>query len=91
MRAKKVDANQKSVVDSLRERGFSVAVTSALGKGFPDLIVGKNGFNLMVELKDGNKPPSARKLTPDEVEFHNSWLGKIVVANNVDEILKHFN
>lgn len=87
---KKVDANQSKVVSALRQCGFSVAITSMVGNGFVDLIVGKNGINLLVELKDEDKPPSQRKLTPDEEKFHGSWRGKVIVANNIDDILKAF-
>lgn len=85
----KVDANQNKVVKSLRGiPGVTVAITSQLGKGFPDFIVGYKGFNWMIELKDGNKPPSARELTPDEVEFIQAWKGQVNVCNSFDEIFK---
>lgn len=29
----------------------------------------------MIEIKDGSKPPSKRKLTPDEARFRGSWTG----------------
>jgi hypothetical protein len=85
-RAKKVDANQKGVVAELRKRGFSVGITSSLGKGFPDLIIAK-GKTVLVELKDGSKSPSQRKLTPSEKKFIDSWRGEIIVANSIDDIL----
>ena len=92
MRAKKIDANQNEVVKKLRKiPGVSVAVTSSLGKGFVDLVVGYKNKNYLIELKDGNKPPSARKLTPDEVEFSNEWRGQYDVCNGFDEIFKIIN
>lgn len=40
------------------------------------------GANLLVEIKDGSKPPSAQRLTPDEQEWHSTWRGqKCIVAN----------
>jgi hypothetical protein len=88
-RSAKVDANQKAVVKSLRGiPGVTVAITSSLGEGFPDFIVGYKGFNYMIELKDGNKPPSARKLTDDEIEFKQKWKGQYTVCNSFDEIFK---
>jgi Holliday junction resolvase len=86
-RAAKVDANQRQVVDDLRKLGFSVAITSSLGQGFPDLVLGKAKKNYLVELKDGSKVPSARKLTPDEVKFIDAWRGKVIVAGSTEEIL----
>lgn len=90
--ANRVDSNQSRVVKSLRGiPGVTVAITSDLGKGFPDFIVGYKGFNYMIELKDGSKTPSKRKLTEDEVEFHNRWKGQISVCNSFDEVFKLIN
>lgn len=85
---KKVDANQKLIVSLLRTMGCSVAVTSSLGRGFPDLVVGYRNKNYLIELKDGFKPPSQRRLTPDEINFHSLWRGQIVVCKDIDEIIE---
>jgi hypothetical protein len=42
----------------------------------------------LVEVKDSSKPPSARKLTPDEADFHAKWPGEIFVIESVDDVLK---
>lgn len=80
MRAKKVDANHNAVADYLRRIGYSVFSTAALGNGFPDLLVGCAGFAAVVEVKDGAKPPSARKLTEDEQRFAEQFTGNYIVA-----------
>jgi len=74
-------------VKTFRALGCSVAVTSAVGAGFPDLVVGINGLNIMVEIKDGAKPPSERRLTPAQVDFHGYWRGQIVVIETVDQVI----
>lgn len=85
----KVDANQKRIVKSLRGvPGVTVAITSQLGKGFVDIVVGYKGVNYLIELKDGEKVKSARKLTEDEVVFHDNWKGQVAVCNSFDEIFK---
>ncbi len=86
-RAAKIDANQNQVVKDLRKLGFSVRITSSLGQGFVDLVLGKAKKNYLVELKDGSKPPSARKLTPDEEKFIEEWKGSVIVASSLEEIL----
>ena len=73
---KKVDDNQKEIVQTLRDLGANVAITSSAGDGFPDLVVQhrrpQNGRieTLLVEVKDGTKSPSRRKLTPEQERFH---------------------
>jgi Holliday junction resolvase len=89
MRTKaKVDDNQAEIVEGLRKAGVSVVVTSSAGKGFTDIVVGFRGENYLIEIKDGNKPPAQRKLTPDQVKFHREWKGQIAVANNLTEAFK---
>jgi hypothetical protein len=86
MRAKKIDTNQNLIVTQLRKCGVSVAITSMVGKGFPDLIIGRAGQNFLIELKDGNKSKSRKKLTLLEETFFQSWTGQINIAENFDEI-----
>ncbi len=82
-----MDENQAEIVAALRLVGCSVLPLHAVGKGCPDLLVAK-GETILMEVKDGSKPPSARKLTPDQVEFHASWRGRIVVVCNVREAME---
>ena len=86
-RAARTDANQQEIVDAFRGVGASVSITSACGDGFPDIVVGKYGITVLVEIKDGAKPPSARKLTKDQVKFHEDWQGWIEVVENVLDAL----
>jgi hypothetical protein len=89
MQIKKVDTNQREIVTSLRKiAGVSVFSTHAIGKGFADIAVGYKGKNYLFEIKDGERPPSQRKLTPDEIKFFDSWTGQIDVALCLNDILK---
>lgn len=74
-RAGRVDDNQNAIVAALRKIGASVAITSGAGGGLPDIIVGMHGINLLIEIKDSAKPPSAKKLTPAEAYFVANWKG----------------
>lgn len=67
------DANHAAIRDDLRARGFLVLDLGSVGGGCPDLLVAWPGGMVLLEVKDGAKPPSARKLTPDEAEFHRLW------------------
>ena len=84
----RVDANQKMIVTALRKAGATVQSLATIGKGCPDLLVGFRGQNHVLEVKDGSKPPSAQKLTPDERDWIEQWRGQVAVVNSVDAALK---
>lgn len=84
-RAAKVDANHSAIVGALRACGASVQSLAAVGQGCPDLLVAHRGRNLLIEVKDGSKVPSARKLTPDQTEWHSAWRAKVVVVETVEQ------
>ena len=84
-RRAKVDSNQPEIVKALRDIGASVAHIHMVGDGIPDLIVGFRGINYLFEVKDGNKPPSKRRLTPDEQEWHEAWRGHVHIVESVED------
>ena len=89
-KACRVDANQPEIVKALRKRGAFVLITSQLKNAF-DLLVGYNGKLYIVEVKDGNKPPSQRKLTEGEqrCKYALESVGVTYhIINSVDEALK---
>ena len=75
MRAAKIDANHEAVVLALRAVGATVQSLAGVGKGVPDLLVGFQNQTILMEIKDGNKSPSARLLTEDQLRWHGSWNG----------------
>lgn len=85
--AKRVDANQKLIVDTFRAIGATVQIISMVGKGCPDIIVGYQGVNYLIEIKDGKKPPSGQKLTEHEQKFHDSWKGHVCLIRSCDEAI----
>lgn len=70
----KVDDNQRLVVSALRAIGCLVYPMHEVGGGFPDLLVGWRGRWIPVEVKDGAKPPSHRKLTDLQGRWHERAL-----------------
>jgi len=86
-RAARVDANQAAIVEALRAAGYSVQSLAAVGEGVPDLLVGACGVNVLLEVKDGSKPPSERKLTPDQERWHTAWRGRVSVVKTPEEAL----
>jgi hypothetical protein len=85
MRAKKVDLNQMEIVATLRKIGATVQSLASVGNGCPDLLVGYQGINYLMEVKDGDKVPSAQKLTPDQVKWHIEWRGVVHIVRSVDD------
>ena len=86
MRARRTDANHSQIIATFRRCGFSVLDLSRVGCGCGDALIAK-GRTVMVEIKDGSKPPSVRRLTPDEERFALSWKGEYHVIASVDEAL----
>lgn len=88
MRNAKVDANQKQITEALRRAGCSVQPLHTIGRGVPDLLVGWRGKNFLLELKDGSKRPSERRLTEDQQTWHQEWRGQVAVAESIEEALR---
>jgi hypothetical protein len=70
-RAARRDDNEQEIVKALRKAGAYVSFIDEPC----DLVVGYQGRTVLLEVKDGAKPPSARKLTEREQKFHDEWPG----------------
>jgi hypothetical protein len=46
------------------------------------------GMNLLLEVKDGDKKPSAQKLTPDQRKWHAGWKGQVAVVHSAPEAVE---
>ena len=86
-RAARVDDNHPEIVKALRQIGASVQSLASMGQGVPDLLVGYAGANVLLEVKDSGKSASARKLTPDEEQWHWEWRGTVIVVNSIEEAI----
>lgn len=84
-RAARVDANQAEIVKALRKIGATVQPLHGVGNGCPDILVGWRQQNFLFELKDGEKPPSARQLTEDEKDWIAGWKGPVFVVTSALE------
>jgi len=89
--ARRIDTNHREIEAAFRSLGCTVFDTSRVGGGFPDMVVGVTGINLLVEVKDGARPPSERRLNAAEREFHDSWRGQVVVVETVDQAIDLVN
>ena len=83
-RAARRDANEQDIIKAMREAGAYVKVIN--DEGLFDLLVSHRGETLLIEVKDGAKPPSARRLTDAEQKFHDEWPGAdLYIVNSVEE------
>lgn len=67
------DAGEDQIVSALEACGAFVKKIN--DGGTFDLLVWYRGHTLLLEVKNGRKPPSARELSPAEQKFHDSWPG----------------
>ena len=95
-RAARTDGNHKEVVGHFRSLGFVVHDISQL-KNCADLVVTGYGRTFYVEVKDGTKPESAKRLTGGELIFMNEILrhnpdGYVIVKSleDVNNLYKRF-
>jgi hypothetical protein len=58
-----------------------------VGEGRPDLLVALGNRAVLFEVKDPTKPPSARKLRPKQVAFHETWPGAVDVITSTTEAI----
>lgn len=83
-RAARTDDNHSAIVGVLRAYGIRVLSLAGVGQGCPDLLVynPRTTELLLLECKDGNKPPSKRKLTPMQEIFREQWPVAVVKDEN---------
>jgi len=86
----RADNNQKQIVTMLRQVGADVIILSQVGQGCPDLLVGWQGKNYLIEVKnpDTNK---RGKLTKKQTILHSKFRGKIDVIYTWEQALNLLN
>ena len=81
------DRNQLELMKQIRQLGATVTSLHEVGNGVPDLLVGYRGLNFLFEVKDPQQPPSKRKLTLMEQDWHESWRGKVQIIESIDDVM----
>jgi Holliday junction resolvase len=86
------DELHTQIANQLLEAGFSVADTSRVGGGFPDLAIARNGVCVLVEIKTprGLKTALERRLK-SQVDFARSWKGPLITAYTSTQIIYDFS
>jgi hypothetical protein len=85
-RAARRDDNEQDIIKAMRAEGAYVKQIN--DEGLFDLLVSHRGETLLIEVKDGAKPPSARRLTEAELKFHEEWPGSdLFIITSVEEAI----
>ena len=88
-RAARRDDNEKAIVDALERVGCMVQKLTQ-GDGVPDLLVGvPSGKLIVIEVKDGGKVPSAKRLSEKELAWHQRWARyPVFIVEDVEQAVK---
>ena len=82
----RADTVQAAIVAALRGTGHSVQILSQVGDGTPDLLVGRNRLNILLETKTG-----AGKLSARQAIWHKEWKGQVATVWDVPDALEAVN
>jgi len=86
-RAARKDGNEKQLRAAWEAMGGSWLSIAPIEGGEPDALLGMRGRQRLVEVKDGRKKPSARKLRDVQFEWHAAWRGTPVrVVLSVEDL-----
>lgn len=81
----RVDDNQAAIVDGLRKIGATVEILARVGGGVPDLLVGYQGRNYLMEVKNLK---AGGKLNKKQRDWLSKWNGQHVVVTDLIDALR---
>jgi len=81
--ASRVDNNQPEIVRDLRRMGCTVCHLHEVGGGCPDLLIGYNGKNYLIEIKT-----ITGQLNQNQIDFHRLWKGEVHTVKSSREALR---
>lgn len=84
-RSNKVDANQVAIVAALEKTGATVQTLGAVGDGCPDLLVGRLGMNLLLEVKN---PQGKNRIGEKQSEWLANWRGQSAIVRDEYEAMR---
>jgi hypothetical protein len=77
------DRNHTEIRKAFRRLGWTVWDTAACGHGAPDLVCGKAGRNILVEIKS-----PGGVLTQDEADFSAAWRGEYITVRCLADVIR---
>ena len=85
-RAARTDTNHKEISVAFMSLGWSVLDIHQIPNS-ADILIGKWSLNIVIEIKDGSKPPSKQKLTPGEIKFRDRWRGDYRIITCLQDVI----
>lgn len=85
--ARRVDRVQPAVVEELRAHGCSVIHTHAVGGNAPDLVVGRRGHTVLVELKTPGREKREKDRLVKQAEARAAWRGASYIQATTGEAI----
>jgi len=82
------DENEPEIIEALEYTGWTVCQVNQTG--FPDLVCGRPGKVMLVEVLGEAKVKKYRKtggLTPEQMEFHRSWPDRIHLISTIEQAI----
>lgn len=83
---KRVDTNQAELMAEARRLHAEVQSIAPIGHGCPDLLLAFCGQWHVIEIKDGSKPPSKRRLRESQMEWHRRFDAPVWIWENVEDV-----
>ncbi len=78
------DENEKEIIAALESIGCTV-----FRLDYPvDLLCGRGGRNILIEVKNPDKPKSDRKRTAAQRKFFKDWQGQVRVCETAEEAIE---
>jgi len=74
------DENARQILQDLKDAGFSVRDLSQVGDDCMDAIVGRNGMDLKLEIKNPETAYGRAGMTSGQKSAAESWRGEPIIA-----------
>ena len=84
--AARKDDNHSEISNAFERLGWSVLDIHQI-PNCADIIVGKWKRSIVIEIKDGSKPPSKQKLTQGEISFRDRWRGDYRIVKRIQDVI----
>lgn len=81
------DASQDAIVAALKAIGATVQDLCRIGGGVPDLLVGYQGRNFLLEAKPETGTKKQLSLRETQVKWHAAWKGQVAKVHTPEEAI----